>query len=57
MGIISLQINGIDVFLEHGHYLLQKGGVSMRCDFGELKQCIPEFEECTEEIAQERQLA
>lgn len=57
MGIISLQINGIDVSFEHGHYLLQKGGINMRCDFGELNECIPEFEEYIEEIKKERKLA
>lgn len=57
MRLIGISINGIDVSREHGHYLLQKDGVKMRCDFGELNECIPEFEEYLEEIAREQQLA
>lgn len=36
MRLIGIQINGINVSQEHGHYLLQKDGVQMRCDFNEL---------------------
>lgn len=57
MRLIGIQVNGITVIQEHGHYLLQKHGVKMRCDIGELNECIPEFEEYLEEIEQERQLA
>lgn len=56
MRIIGIQINGINVSQEHGHYLLQKDGIKMRCDFGELNECIPEFEEYLNEIVRERQL-
>lgn len=45
MKVIGLYINGISVSQEYGHYLLEKENVQMRCDFGELKDCIPEFEE------------
>lgn len=55
--ITGIQINGINVIRECGHLLLQKEGVKMRCDFGELNECITEFEEYLEEIKQERQLA
>lgn len=41
----EIYINGISVSREHGHYLLQKDGAQMRCDVGELNECIPEFEE------------
>ena len=54
---ITISINGISVSQEYGHYLLQKNGVKMRCDIGELNECIPEFEEYLNEIEQERQLA
>ena len=54
--ITGIQINGISVMREHGHLLLQKDGVQLRCDFGELNECIPEFEEHLKEIEQERQL-
>jgi len=57
MGIVGIQINGISVTCECGHYILQRNGIKMRCDFGELNECIPEFEEYLEEIEQERQLA
>lgn len=43
--ITEIIINGISVTQEHGHLLLQKDGTQMRCDFGELNECIPEFEE------------
>lgn len=56
MSITGIQINGISVTRECGHYLLQKNGVKMRCDFGELNECIPEFEEYMEEIEAKRQL-
>lgn len=45
MQITGIKINGISVTREYGHYLLQKNGIKMRCDFGELNECIPEFEE------------
>jgi hypothetical protein len=54
---VTISINGISVSQEYGHYLLQKNGVKMRCDIGELNECIPEFEEYLNEIEQERQLA
>ncbi|WP_368273578.1 hypothetical protein [Enterocloster bolteae] len=57
MQIAGIKINGISVTREYGHYLLQKNGIKMRCDFGELNECIPEFEEYLEEKEQERQLA
>lgn len=57
MRIIGIEINGITITQEHGHYLLRKNGVKMRCDYGELNECILEFEEYLEEIEQERQLA
>lgn len=57
MRLIGIHINGITVTQEHGHYLLQKNGVKMRCDFGELNECIREFEAYLEEIEQEQQLA
>lgn len=43
--IAMLTINGIEVYREHGHLLLQKNGIQMRCDVGELNAAIPEFEE------------
>ena len=49
MNMIGLYINGISVSQEYGHYLLEKENVQMRCDLGELKDCIPEFEEFFEE--------
>lgn len=45
MGITGIQINGISITQEHGHLLLSKDGIQMRCDFWELNDCIPEFEE------------
>lgn len=57
MKLIGIHINGITVTQEHGHYLLQKNGIKMRCNFGELNECVQEFEEYLEEIEQERQLA
>lgn len=57
MRIIGIEINGITITQEYGHYLLRKNGVKMRCDYGELNECILEFEEYLEEIEQERQLA
>lgn len=57
MKLIGIHINGITVTQEHGHYLLQKNGVKMRCDFGELNECNREFEAYLEEIEQEQQLA
>ena len=50
---VTISINEISVSQEYGHYLLQKNGVKMRCDIGELNECIPEFEEYLNEI-QER---
>lgn len=43
MGIVRVQINGIDVVRERDHYLLRKDSMEMRCDMGELNECIPEF--------------
>lgn len=57
MRLIGLQINGIDVSQEHGHYLLQKDDVQMRCDFNELNECIPEFEEYLAEARKKLQTA
>lgn len=57
MKLIGIHINGITVTQEHGHYLLQKNGIKMRCDFGELNECVQEFADYVEEIEQERQLA
>lgn len=57
MKLMGICINGITVTQEHGHYLLQKNSIKMRCDFGELNECVQEFEEYLEEIEQERQLA
>lgn len=57
MRLIEIQINGINVSQEHGHYLLQKDGIQMRCDFNELKECIPEFEECLKEVRRKLQTA
>lgn len=45
MGITGIRINGIDVSYEHGHYLLQRNNIKMRCDIGELNEGIEEFEE------------
>lgn len=45
MGITGIQINGISITQEHGHLLLSKDGIQMRCDFWELNDCISEFEE------------
>lgn len=55
MGIIGFCINGISVSRENGHYLLQKNGIQMRCDIGELNECIPEFEEYMEDQRQRKQ--
>ena len=41
----KIVVNGITVTQEYGHYLLQKNGVKMRCDVGELNECIQEFED------------
>ena len=49
MKMTGLYINGISVSQEYGHYLLEKENIQMRCDFGELKDCIPEFEEYFQE--------
>ena len=57
MRLIGIHINGITITQEHGHYLLQKNGIKMRCDFGELNECVQEFTNYVEEIEQERQLA
>ncbi|WP_180272664.1 hypothetical protein [Konateibacter massiliensis] len=57
MRITGIMINGIEVIPEHGHYLLQKDNTKMRCDFGELNECIPEFEEYLEEAKQKLQTA
>lgn len=57
MRLIGIQINGINVSQEHGHYLLQKDGVQMRCDFNELNECIPEFEEYLAEVQKKLQTA
>lgn len=57
MRLIGIQINGIHVSQEHGHYLLQKDGIKMRCDFNELNECIPEFEEYLAEVRQKLQTA
>lgn len=57
MQITGIKINGISVTREYGHYLLQKNGIKMRYDFGELNECIPEFEEYLEEIERKRRLA
>lgn len=57
MRLIGIQINGINVSQEHGHYLLQKDGIKMRCDFNELNECIPEFEECLAEAQKKLQTA
>lgn len=57
MRLIRIQINEINVSQEHGHYLLQKDGVQMRCDFGELNECIPEFEEYLTEAQKKLQTA
>lgn len=56
MRLIGIKINGIDILQEHGHYLLQKDGIQMRCDFNELNECIPEFEEYLAEL-QKKQTA
>lgn len=53
--ITEIIINGISVKQEHGHLLLQKNGIKMRCDFGELNECIPEFEEYVRERKYKRQ--
>lgn len=57
MRLIGIQINGINVSQEHGHYLLQKDGIQMRCDFNELNECIPEFEEYLAEAQKKLQTA
>lgn len=38
MGIVRVQINGIDVVRERDHYLLRKDSMEMRCDMGELNE-------------------
>ena len=43
MKFTGLSIDGIDILMEHGHYVLHKNGVKMRCDLCELNTCIPEF--------------
>lgn len=45
MKLTGITVNGIQIYFEHGHYLLKRGQVELRCDFGELNECIPEFEE------------
>ena len=45
MRITGIQINGINISDEHGHYLLEKDNRQMRCDIGELNEAVPEFEE------------
>lgn len=57
MQIARIKINGISVTQECGHYLLQKNGIKMRCDFGELNECITEFKEYFKEFKQEWQLS
>lgn len=57
MRLIGIQINGINVSQEHGHYLLQKDGIKMRCDFNELNECVPEFEEYLTEAQRKLQTA
>lgn len=49
MRLTGIYINGISISQEHGHYLLEKDGIKMRCDSGELNECIPEFEEYVKE--------
>ena len=45
MRITGIQINGINISDEHGHYLLEKDNRQMRCDIGELNEAVPEFEQ------------
>lgn len=54
MSVVQIQINGIDVVREFDHYLFQKDGVEMRCDVGELNECMSEFEEYLREIKTQR---
>lgn len=54
MGTASVQINGIDVVREFDHYLLRKDNVEMRCDVGELNECISEFIEYLREKSIQR---
>lgn len=56
MQLTGISFNGINVTQEHGHYLLQKDGIYMRCDVGELNECIPEFEEYFVEAQKKLQL-
>lgn len=55
MRLSGIQINGIDISQEH--YLLQKNGIQMRCDFNELNERIPEFEEYLTEAQKKLQTA
>lgn len=57
MGLIGIQINGISVVNEHGHYLLEKENKQMRCDVGELNEAIPEFEEMLNQAKMKLQTA
>lgn len=54
MKLIGIKINGIDVLIEHGHYLLHKDSIKMRCDFNELNRYIPEFEEYLADLKQKK---
>lgn len=47
---LALHVNTVIIFSK-------KNGIKMRCDFGELNECIPEFEEYLEEIERKRRLA
>jgi hypothetical protein len=57
MRITRIQINGINISDEHGHYLLEKDNKQMRCDIGELNEAIPEFEEMLIEAQKRLQTA
>lgn len=53
MKFTGLSIDGIDIIMEHEHYVLHKDGVKMSCDIGELNTCVPEFKRYYEEQFQE----
>ena len=57
MRITGIQINGINISDEHGHYLLEKDNRQMRCDVGELNEAVPEFEEMLIEAQKRLQTA
>jgi hypothetical protein len=54
---MSININGINISEEHGHHLLEKNGVTMTCDHGELNETLEEFETYYQEAIRQLRLA